>query len=299
MTDVPTTGAAAGRAPRGTASLVGLGLVEETSGRPSAELEAELRPLVAQAVAATGMARGAVNLLDGTHLQSIAAHGFQGGRVLRESTVRGQVTGRAPNVYAFADLDEEPGFRGNPFVDGRLDRLRGYASAPLVVNGSVVGTLALFSSTTSPARSPCRSATSWPRWPPSSPGGWRPPSAPAESHAPGARPGGRAERIGEEQRPAPASGRESGYRWREPSSRAMTSRQPGHCWPAGRSGQRRSSRGWRSAASTASHSDEPSPSTACTEPVSGGCHARSRRAGPSRRRSSERGVVANRRAGGR
>ena len=141
MTDVPTTGAVEARAPRGSAPLVALGLVDETSGRPSTELEAELRPLVEQAVAATGMARGAVNLLDGTYLRSIAAHGFEGGRVLLESTVCGQVTGRAPNVYAFADLDEEPGFRGNPFVDGRLDRLRGYASAPLVVNGSVVGTL--------------------------------------------------------------------------------------------------------------------------------------------------------------
>jgi GAF domain-containing protein len=127
--------------PRSVPSLIELGLIDEISGRARTELDTDLHPLVQRAVAVTGMRHGAVNLLDGTHLHSVAAHGFPGGRVTRDGTICAEVTGRAPDVYAFSDLRTEPGFIDNPYVDGRLTRIRAYASAPIVVADSVVGVL--------------------------------------------------------------------------------------------------------------------------------------------------------------
>jgi GAF domain-containing protein len=87
------------------------------------------------------MARGAVNLLDATHLHAFGAVGFPTCSVPRETTLCAQITGRAPNVYAFADLQQEPGFWGNPAVDGRVANVRAYGSAPIQIRGTVIGTL--------------------------------------------------------------------------------------------------------------------------------------------------------------
>ena len=104
----------------------------------------DLQHLVDAAVAATGMAFGTVNLLDGSRQCQVATHGFEGADSPREESLCAEVTGWEPDVYAFADLSQEVGFTGNPWVDGRRARVRAYASAPLVVDGVTIGTLCVF-----------------------------------------------------------------------------------------------------------------------------------------------------------
>ena len=104
----------------------------------------ELGELVRAAAAATGMPRATVNLFDGDRQRQVGSHGFAGTDSALADSICAQVTGGAPEVYAFTDLAEEPGFTGNPWVDGRSARVRGYASAPLVVGGSTIGTLCVF-----------------------------------------------------------------------------------------------------------------------------------------------------------
>ncbi|PRY50974.1 GAF domain-containing protein [Geodermatophilus tzadiensis] len=104
----------------------------------------ELGELVRAAAAATGMPKATVNLFDGDRQRQVGSHGFAGTDSPLADSICAQVTGDAPDVYAFTDLAEEPGFTGNPWVDGRNARVRGYASAPLVVDGSTIGTLCVF-----------------------------------------------------------------------------------------------------------------------------------------------------------
>ena len=106
--------------------------------------DAEVQHVVDAAVAITGMAYGTVNLLDGSRQCQIATRGFPCAASPREESLCAEVTGWAPDVYAFADLTQEVGFTGNPWVDGRRARVRAYASAPLLVDGITVGTLCVF-----------------------------------------------------------------------------------------------------------------------------------------------------------
>jgi GAF domain-containing protein len=103
-----------------------------------------LESLVRDAAAATGMDRATVNLFDGDRQRQLGTHGFAGGDSPLADSICAQVTGDAPDVYAFTDLAMEPGFIGNPWVDGRLARVRAYASAPLVVGDTTIGTLCVF-----------------------------------------------------------------------------------------------------------------------------------------------------------
>ncbi|WP_091365207.1 GAF domain-containing protein [Geodermatophilus telluris] len=105
---------------------------------------AQLGELVRAAAAATGMPRATVNLFDGDRQRQVGSHGFTDADTPLADSICAQVTGAAADVYAFTDLAEEPGFTGNPWVDGRSARVRGYASAPLVVGGSTIGTLCVF-----------------------------------------------------------------------------------------------------------------------------------------------------------
>jgi GAF domain-containing protein len=107
-------------------------------------LDLQLAVLCADAALATGMRRGTVNLLDGTRQCQVGAHGFSGGVSPQDDSVCAQLTGAAADVYAFADLSAEAGFTGNPWVDGRLAAVRAYASAPLLVGGTLIGTLCVF-----------------------------------------------------------------------------------------------------------------------------------------------------------
>ncbi|MGY1709670.1 diguanylate cyclase domain-containing protein [Geodermatophilus sp. SYSU D00758] len=106
-----------------------------------APADPELAALVRVAAALTGTAHATVNLLDPRTQHSLSPDGVFDGRVPRGDSLCAVITGWAPRVYAFADLTAEPGFAGNPFVDGRRGRVRAYASAPLVVGGTTVGTL--------------------------------------------------------------------------------------------------------------------------------------------------------------
>jgi GAF domain-containing protein len=129
---------------RQTTIIAELRLLDTTPGEGDLAAEAEIAGIVAEAVAATGMACGTVNLLDGSRQCQVSTLGFTGADSPREESLCAEVTGWAPDVYAFADLTEEPGFTGNPWVDGRRARVRAYASAPLVVDGTTVGTLCVF-----------------------------------------------------------------------------------------------------------------------------------------------------------
>jgi GAF domain-containing protein len=106
-----------------------------------------LESLVRDAAAATGMGRATINLFVGDQQRQLGTHGFTGGDSPLEDSICAQVTGAAPDVYAFTDLAEEPGFIGNPWVDGRRARVRAYASAPLVVGDTTIGTLCVFDET--------------------------------------------------------------------------------------------------------------------------------------------------------
>ena len=124
--------------------LAELGLIDDDGAAADPALERELARLCREAADAAGMAWGTVNLLDGSRQCQLGASGFEGGVSAQEDSVCAQLTGAVPDVYAFADLTRETGFLGNPWVDGRHGSVRGYASAPLVVDATVVGTLCVF-----------------------------------------------------------------------------------------------------------------------------------------------------------
>ena len=130
---------------RQAALIADLHLREDTgNGSPGVVDDARLTALVHQAATVTGMARATINLLDGDRQCQVSAHGFAAADTPREESLCAQVTGWEPDVYAFTDLATEPGFTGNPWVDGRRARVRAYASAPLIIDGTTIGTLCVF-----------------------------------------------------------------------------------------------------------------------------------------------------------
>jgi GAF domain-containing protein len=129
---------------RSDALISALAVLRHDGSPADPVLDLQLAVLSADAAHVTGMRRGTVNLLDGSRQCQIGAHGFLGGVSPQETSVCAQLTATAPDVYAFADLGAEPGFAGNPWVDGRLAAVRAYASAPVSVDGVVVGTLCVF-----------------------------------------------------------------------------------------------------------------------------------------------------------
>jgi diguanylate cyclase (GGDEF)-like protein len=114
-----------------------LGLLD---GAPDAELDAVVR----LATAVTGLPHAAVNLLDLTSQHTVSAHGFVAGEVPRNESLCSAALEAGSVVQAFDDLAAEPRFRDNPWVDGRRGHLRAYAGAPLVVDGTAIGTLCVF-----------------------------------------------------------------------------------------------------------------------------------------------------------
>ncbi|MBB3086777.1 GGDEF domain-containing protein [Geodermatophilus sabuli] len=103
----------------------------------------EVDGVVRVAAALTGMPYATVHLLDGEDQRQLSPHGFPGGSAPGNSSVGAVLAGWEPGVYAFDDLAAHPRFATNPWVDGRRSRLRGYASAHLVIDGVTVGTLAV------------------------------------------------------------------------------------------------------------------------------------------------------------
>ncbi|MGY1745317.1 diguanylate cyclase domain-containing protein [Blastococcus sp. SYSU D00695] len=96
------------------------------------------------AAALTGLACATVNLFDGAFQRQLAASGFIGGvSPIEHSICLTLLAGGVPAAAA-DDLTASPAFAGNPWVDGRLARVRAYAGAALVLDGETVGSLCVF-----------------------------------------------------------------------------------------------------------------------------------------------------------
>ncbi|MGY1633388.1 diguanylate cyclase domain-containing protein [Geodermatophilus sp. SYSU D01186] len=103
----------------------------------------EVERVVRVAAALTRAPRAAVHVLDDREELRLSPHGSGGGVAPGEASISAVLTGWGPGVHAFEDLSADPRFATNPWVDGRRARVRGYASAALVIEGTTVGTLAV------------------------------------------------------------------------------------------------------------------------------------------------------------
>ncbi|WP_336033320.1 diguanylate cyclase domain-containing protein [Geodermatophilus sp. FMUSA9-8] len=106
--------------------------------------DAELAAVVRVAAAVTGVPCATLNLLDACEQHQLVPHGFLGCSSPAEESLCAVMTAEGPRVRVYGDLAAEPRYAGNPWVDGRRAAVRAYASAPLVVDGIVVGTLCVF-----------------------------------------------------------------------------------------------------------------------------------------------------------
>jgi diguanylate cyclase (GGDEF)-like protein len=117
--------------------MAALELLEKVPGE-------ELDAVVRVAAAVTGVSNGTVNLLDQTLQHQLSCSGFDGGPSPREDSLCDAMLQQEPRVRAFRDLSVEPELVDNPWVDGRLGRVRAYATAPLQFDGTTLGTLCVF-----------------------------------------------------------------------------------------------------------------------------------------------------------
>ncbi|MEU4162393.1 ATP-binding protein [Actinoplanes sp. NPDC026670] len=107
---------------------------------PAAELEAVVR--VAATVA--GVPTATLNLLDDRRQYQLTTVGFAGRQCDRADSMCAVRLDRGDFVH-LPDAREEPDYRNNPWVDGRLGRIVFYASAPLISpRAHVMGTLCVF-----------------------------------------------------------------------------------------------------------------------------------------------------------
>ncbi|WP_369140480.1 diguanylate cyclase domain-containing protein [Modestobacter versicolor] len=131
-------------APRGAASGTSSGTTgapdDDPDPRAPAATDAELEAVVRVASAVTGMPMATVNLLDDVAQVQLATLGFPQLVTPRDESLCDRAL-RTGSVFASADLRADPRFAGSPWVDGRRDRVRGYAMVPLPLDGEVVGTL--------------------------------------------------------------------------------------------------------------------------------------------------------------
>jgi diguanylate cyclase (GGDEF)-like protein len=107
-------------------------------------VDSDLDGVVRVAAAVTGLACATVNLFDGELQRQLAAHGFTGGASSLDGSLCVTLLSGGAAVAAVDDLSDVPEFAGNPWVDGRLARIRAYAGAALVLDGQVVGSLCVF-----------------------------------------------------------------------------------------------------------------------------------------------------------
>lgn len=90
------------------------------------------------------MPRAVVNLVSTNHQFQVAALGFAPDVCSREDSMCAVVVDAAEPVHV-EDARTDPRFADNPFVDGRLARVRAYGSSPLTMpDGQVLGTLCVF-----------------------------------------------------------------------------------------------------------------------------------------------------------
>jgi signal transduction histidine kinase len=107
-------------------------------------VDAELEAVVRLAASVTGSTRATLNLIGSDRQCQVATQGFVGGDSPRDASMCNQVFRDGVLVHT-ADATQDPRFAGNPWVDGRLARVRHYSSAPLVTaDGHALGSLCVF-----------------------------------------------------------------------------------------------------------------------------------------------------------
>ena len=106
--------------------------------------EAELAGLVRVAATVAGVPTATLNLLEASVQRSYATHGFDGGTCRLEDSLCSVALQERAALHA-EDASLDPRLSGSPWVDGRLDTIRLYASAPLMTpDGWMIGTLCVF-----------------------------------------------------------------------------------------------------------------------------------------------------------
>lgn len=111
---------------------------------PDAAPAEQLRALARIAAVVCGVDNAVVNLLDASFQHQVGEIGFEG-RAAAVGDSMCATAVRRPELHYVPDARQEPFFRTNPWVDGRLARVRFYASAPMVLSdGRVLGTLCVF-----------------------------------------------------------------------------------------------------------------------------------------------------------
>ena len=114
-------------------------------GLPGSAPQEQLRAITRVAATLCGTPTAVVNLLSSCFQHQVGAVGFDGG----ESDLGDSMCARAisePSLRYLPDASREPVFRHSPWVDGRMARVRLYASVPLVLtDGRVLGSLCVFS----------------------------------------------------------------------------------------------------------------------------------------------------------
>lgn len=105
----------------------------------------QLRSLTRVAAALCGVPNAVVNLLDGCFQHQVGEVNFVGGPSAIGDSMCAAAR-RDERLSYVPDAATEPAFADNPWVDGRLARVRLYASTPLTLrDGRVLGSLCVFS----------------------------------------------------------------------------------------------------------------------------------------------------------
>jgi diguanylate cyclase (GGDEF)-like protein len=103
--------------------------------------DAELAAVVRVAAAVSGLPCATVNLLDSCWQHQVATVGFDGATTARSESLCSRMNAADAAVRLHDDLTTEPRYADSPWVDGRWAQVRAYASAPLVADGVLLGTL--------------------------------------------------------------------------------------------------------------------------------------------------------------
>ncbi|WP_328292566.1 SpoIIE family protein phosphatase [Kineococcus sp. NBC_00420] len=104
----------------------------------------ELQAVVRLARKVTGMPNAVVNIIDDQLQRQLATEGFDRADCAREDSMCYYSLGYGGLVHA-PDARRDIRFAANPWVDGRLGRIRSYAAAPLLTpEGLALGTLCVF-----------------------------------------------------------------------------------------------------------------------------------------------------------
>jgi signal transduction histidine kinase len=113
----------------------------EVLDRPA---DPELDAVVRLVTAVTGLPMATLNLLDSDRQCQLVTAGFVGGDSARSDSMCA-VHFLDGDLVHVEDAAADARFAANPWVDGRMARVRSYASAPLVLDGGhVLGTLCAF-----------------------------------------------------------------------------------------------------------------------------------------------------------